>query len=513
MAGRTALILRAHIAGTNGKGSTAAFLESILRRAGFRTGLNTSPHLEKINERIRVNGEEISDEAFAETFTRIQALNEELLAAGKLRAHPTYFECVTAMAFEYFARARVEFGVFEVGLGGRLDATNILTPVVSIITRVDFDHENFLGHSLAEIAAEKAGILKPSVPVVVAEQRPEALEVIRARARELGCPVIETAAAFRIEKEWMENGCSRARVTEVESGWPLELAPRLPGKFQIQNSLNAVAAARYLQKRGYRISDDAITQGIAEAVWPGRLEKLQTEPGCLSGWRAQSFGGERACGLPGAEPRGRKIWLVFGALRDKAVDEIAGVLFPHAAEVIFTAAAHHARDFRRPAGGNHVASRRAFHDCSRRGSRARICARPGRCARRRHRRRVALPCRATAPLLEKSRAGRRALKNTVEYRGSGSDTVFPDTLNIDGEEKFKGTEAREKRDARRDEFGARARSSASSWARLPIGRRWSTPSRTLTELACRTKRAWFLRIARRTCFLNTRRARRSAALK
>src|SRR5579864_3229682 len=161
----------AHIAGTNGKGSTAAFLESILRHAGFRTGLNTSPHLEKINERIRVNGEEISDEAFADTFTRIQALNEELLAAGKLRAHPTYFECVTAMAFEYFARERVEFAVFEVGLGGRLDATNILTPVVSIITRVDFDHENFLGHSLAEIAAEKAGIVKPGVPVVVAEQR------------------------------------------------------------------------------------------------------------------------------------------------------------------------------------------------------------------------------------------------------------------------------------------------------------------------------------------------------
>src|SRR5208282_3963598 len=155
----------AHVAGTNGKGSTAAFLESILRCAGFRTGLNTSPHLEKINERIRVNGEEISDDAFAETFTRIQALNEELLATGKLRAHPTYFECVTAMAFEYF-----------------------------------------VGHSLAEIAAEKAGILKPCVPLILAEQRPEALGVIRARARELGCPVIETATSFRVEKEWMENG-------------------------------------------------------------------------------------------------------------------------------------------------------------------------------------------------------------------------------------------------------------------------------------------------------------------
>src|SRR5256714_6042804 len=121
----------AHIAGTNGKGSTEAFLESILRHAGFRTGLNTSPHLQKINERIRVNGEEITDADFAETLTRIQQLIEELLASGKLRAHPTYFECVTAMAFEYFAQARVEFGVFEVGLGGRLAAIHIVVPGAS----------------------------------------------------------------------------------------------------------------------------------------------------------------------------------------------------------------------------------------------------------------------------------------------------------------------------------------------------------------------------------------------
>src|SRR3984893_8853374 len=153
----------AHIAGTNGKGSTAAFLESILRHAGFRTGLNSSPHLENINERIRVGGAEISDADFAEVLTRIKSITEELLAAGKLRGQPAYCECVTAMAFEYFARQRVEFAVFEVGLGGRLDATNIVTPVVSVITRVDFDHENFLGHSLREIASEKAGILKPQV--------------------------------------------------------------------------------------------------------------------------------------------------------------------------------------------------------------------------------------------------------------------------------------------------------------------------------------------------------------
>src|ERR1700704_745229 len=248
-----------HIAGTNGKGSTAAFLESILRHAGFRTGLNTSPHLEKINERIRINGEEISDEAFAETLTRIQVLIEELLAAGKLRAHPTYFECVTAMAFEYFARERVECAVFEVGLGGRLDATNILHPVVSIITRVDFDHENFLGHSLQEIAGEKAGILKPSVPVVLAGQRLEARDVILARAKSLGCPVIEPAQIFRIDRESTQGGSVRARAMEAASGKIFEIAPSLPGRFQLQNALNAVAAARLLEKRGFQIPDDAVT--------------------------------------------------------------------------------------------------------------------------------------------------------------------------------------------------------------------------------------------------------------
>src|SRR5216683_1572122 len=183
-------------------------------------------------ERIRINGEEIGDQAFAESFTRIHERIEELLAAGKLRAHPTYFECVTAMAFEYFARARVEFGVFEVGLGGRLDATNILSPVVSIITRIDFDHENFLGHSLREIAAEKAGILKRGVPVVLAEQQPEVREVTLARAKILDCPVIEPAKIFRVDHESMQNGRVCARVIEADSGTIFELAPSLPGRFQ-----------------------------------------------------------------------------------------------------------------------------------------------------------------------------------------------------------------------------------------------------------------------------------------
>jgi dihydrofolate synthase/folylpolyglutamate synthase len=327
----------AHIAGTNGKGSTAAFLESILRHAGFRTGLNTSPHLERINERIRIIGEEISDDAFAETFTRIHALIEELLAAGKLRAHPTYFECVTAMAFECFARERVEFGVFEVGLGGRLDATNILHPVVSIITLIDFDHENYLGHSLQEIAGEKTGILKPAVPVVLAEQRPEAREVILARAKELGCPVIETHNAFQVDGEFGRDGCVRAHVTEIASGTTFELAPSLPGRFQLQNALNALAAARFLQNRGFRITGEAITQGIANVVWPGRLEKLQSHPAVyLDGAHNPSAARELAAFLE-QNFSGRRIWLLYAALRDKAVDEVAGLLFPRAEEVIFTA--------------------------------------------------------------------------------------------------------------------------------------------------------------------------------
>jgi len=326
----------AHIAGTNGKGSTAAFLESILRRAGFRTGLYTSPHLERINERMRINGEEIEDESFAAIFTRLQMLIEELLAAHKLRAHPTYFECVTAMAFECFARERVEFGVFEVGLGGRLDATNILSPVVTVITRIDFDHENFLGHSLKEIASEKAGILKPEIPVIVAEQKPEAHEVIVARAKELRCPVIETAEGFKITQESLQNGFSLARVTELSSGDTFDMAPSLPGRFQLQNALNALAATRYLTKRGFRISADDITEGISKTAWPGRLEKLQSRPDVyLDGAHNPGAARELAQFLE-ENFAGRKIWLVYGALRDKAVDEVAGQLFPHAAEVIFT---------------------------------------------------------------------------------------------------------------------------------------------------------------------------------
>jgi len=327
-----------HIAGTNGKGSTAAFLEAILCDAGFRTGLNTSPHLERINERIRIAGEEISDERFAELFTRILAVIEELLAEGKLRAHPTYFECVTALAFEAFARERVEFAVVEVGLGGRLDATNLLTPVVSVITRIDFDHENFLGHSLREIAGEKAGILKAGVPAVFAPQPPEACEVLRAKAEERRCPVMETDKAFRVIHEEMQNGCVRTEIEEHVTGRRMALAPQLAGHFQLQNALNAVAAATLLQQRKYRISDENIVQGIAAAQWPGRIEKLQSSPDVYLDGAHNPGAARELARFMDENFAGRRVFLIYAAMRDKAVDEVTGLLFPRADEVIFTEA-------------------------------------------------------------------------------------------------------------------------------------------------------------------------------
>src|ERR1700752_2759550 len=189
----------APIAGTNGKGSTAAMLESILRSTGLRAGLYTSPHLERINERIRINGESISDEDFAAAWSKVHAAIESLMASGKLAAHPTFFECVTAMAFLVFAQQTVDFAVYEVGLGGRLDATNIVEPEVAVLTPVDFDHENYLGHSIEEIATEKAGIIKSGAWVVSASERLEARGVIAKRCAEMDARLVEVDLAAHLE--------------------------------------------------------------------------------------------------------------------------------------------------------------------------------------------------------------------------------------------------------------------------------------------------------------------------
>jgi dihydrofolate synthase/folylpolyglutamate synthase len=326
-----------HIAGTNGKGSTAAMLDSILRAAGLRTGLYTSPHLDRINERIRLDGEEISDVEFAATFTRLLGVIEELLATGELAAHPTLFECLTAVAFEFFARARAQFAVCEVGMGGRLDATNVLIPEVAVITQIDFDHENYLGHSIEEIAAEKAGIIKPGARVVSAAENLFARVVIRRRATEQSAFLVEIENAFYLEDFSVEKGCFSFTAIDTESGSRLPLALPLAGRFQIRNALTAVAAARLLAERGAPIDDDAISRGIASTRWPGRLERIAAQPEIYLDGMHNPAGAREIAAFWEQHLAGRKIHLVYAALRDKAVDEIAGLLFPQAATVLLTA--------------------------------------------------------------------------------------------------------------------------------------------------------------------------------
>jgi dihydrofolate synthase / folylpolyglutamate synthase len=325
-----------HIAGTNGKGSTAAMLESILRAAGLRTGLYTSPHLERINERIRINGEDISDESFAATWTRVGATIESLMAAGKLSAHPTYFECLTTMAFLAFAEWRVDYAVYEVGLGGRLDATNIVNPEVAIITPIDFDHENFLGHSIEEIAGEKAGIIKPGAWVVSSSERPEARSVIARRCAELGARLAEVDSTWQIESVRDSGGCYSAAVTSSGVRGRITIEPALPGRFQIRNALSAATASFLLAERGFPVTDDAIVRGITAVRWPGRLERLSVQPALYLDGTHNPAGARELLKFWEENFEGRRIFLVYGAMRDKAVDEIAGLLFPRTDSVILT---------------------------------------------------------------------------------------------------------------------------------------------------------------------------------
>jgi dihydrofolate synthase/folylpolyglutamate synthase len=326
-----------HVAGTNGKGSTSAMLDSILRAAGVRTGLYTSPHLERINERIRLDGKEISDADFAAAFTRVHTAIEELLASAKLAAHPTFFECVTAIAFVHFAAAGAEFAVCEVGMGGRLDATNILLPEVAVITQIDFDHENYLGHSIEEIAGEKAGIIKPGGRAVSAAEHLIARVVIRRRCAEQSAFLVEIENAFCLEDVTAQGGCFSFTAIAYDTDVRIPIALQLPGRFQVRNALTALAAARMLAERGAPIDDAAISRGLAATVWPGRLEKISERPEIYVDGTHNPAGAREIAVFWEQFLPGRKIFLIYGAMRDKAVDEIAGLLFPKATAVILTA--------------------------------------------------------------------------------------------------------------------------------------------------------------------------------
>jgi dihydrofolate synthase/folylpolyglutamate synthase len=313
-----------HVAGTNGKGSTCAMVESGLRAAGFRTGLYTSPHLAQPTERIQIDGRPISGEQFTAAFETVHRCAESLMAQGKISQHPTYFETVTAMAFVTMTPV-CDWIVLEVGLGGRLDATNVVVPKLGVITPVDFDHEAFLGRSIEAIAFEKAGILKAGVPAVITPQRPEADRVIRERAAELGVQLIDPA-------DWpIENAVSDRYGSRFDLRG-LSITCPLAGEHQIENARTAAVA---LETIG--VPNGAIQAGIAAARWPGRLERVSRDPEILIDGAHNPAGARALAAYVDRFYAGERLTLIYGAMRDKAVEEVAGTLFPRFARVIATA--------------------------------------------------------------------------------------------------------------------------------------------------------------------------------
>lgn len=305
-----------HVAGTNGKGSTCAMIDAGLRASGIRTGLFTSPHLIEPTERIQVDGLAVTHTQFQRAFTVVHETAESL----DLDCHPTYFETVTAMGFWLFRELGVQTAVVEVGLGGRLDATNVVEPGLTVITPIDFDHEIYLGHTLEAIAGEKAGILKLSVPAVFARQRPEARAVLEARAAELNVPV-RRAEDFEIRDLEIDARGSRF------SGLRCPLA----GEHQVDN---AVAAALALESLGVD------PRGIQDARWPGRLEHVAPNPDIILDGAHNPAGARALTRYIERFYADRKLHLIFGAMRDKSIEEIAGILLPLADHLLLTAPAN-----------------------------------------------------------------------------------------------------------------------------------------------------------------------------
>jgi dihydrofolate synthase/folylpolyglutamate synthase len=354
------------IAGTNGKGSTAATLASILRASGLRTGLYTSPHLVRINERIRINGEKISDSDFALLHDVVDQTAEGLVEENELPWHPSFFEMLTAIAFEYFAQNKVEIAVLEVGMGGRLDATNVIEPRVSVIADISLDHQKFLGNTVAEIAREKAGIIRPGGVVVTLPQQPRANDVIGNTILELGAQGVSavpyvppvspgseqyfahagtkplTAEGAEVHAEDAEkSACICSRYPLQVMGKQILVETPLVGRHQLRNVALAIAAAEVLSHQGFPVTAGAIERGIRETRWPGRFEVKPAKDGApeyvfdvahnpAGAWALRST--LSAC------YEERPLIFVFGAMRDKAIGEMAEILFPLAERVIATRA-------------------------------------------------------------------------------------------------------------------------------------------------------------------------------
>lgn len=343
------------IAGTNGKGSTAATLASILQASGLRTGLYTSPHLVRINERVRINREAIPDGDFALLHDVVERTAERLVTDGELPWHPSFFEMLTAMAFEYFARQKVEIAVLEVGMGGRLDATNVVEPLVSVITDISLDHQKFLGDTVAEIAREKAGIIRPGGVVVTLPQSPEANDVIgrailQQNARAVSAvpyvPPVSPAAAPTVSRQ--DSTADGREMNLFVSNYPLQIlgkeiliASPLVGRHQLRNIALALAAAEELRNKAFPVTAEAIERGVRQTHWPGRLQVIPASeawPEVLLDVAHNPAGAWALRAGISALYGERRFTMVFGAMRDKAIAEIAEILFPLSERVIATQA-------------------------------------------------------------------------------------------------------------------------------------------------------------------------------
>ncbi len=336
------------IAGTKGKGSTAVLIASILYAAGYRTGLYTSPHLHSFRERIRVNGELISRLHVVQGTTHLQSFASQF-------PQSTFFEWVTALAFDYFARQRVELAVVEVGLGGRLDCTNVLTPRVSVITPISFDHTQILGNTLEAIAREKAGIIKPGIPVVVAPQPDEAMRTISQIAGERGAPMTVVAREWQWETRGSTLGGQTVWIRRVLDPEPETLELPLLGPHQRANLATALATIHTLRESGSNIPHSAIPRGVARTEWHARVEVL-VQPRAPRGAGGQEWSDQYIV-ADGAHNRasahelvltlaevvpGLPVHFIFGASNDKDIRGMLEELAPHAASLTFTQS-HHAR--------------------------------------------------------------------------------------------------------------------------------------------------------------------------
>lgn len=337
------------IAGTNGKGSTAATLASILQASGAKTGLYTSPHLVRINERIEINGDEISDDDFALLHDVVERTAERLVEDGDLPWHPSFFEMLTAIAFEYFATSKVDIAVLEVGMGGRLDATNVVEPLVSVITDISLDHEKFLGNTIAEIAREKAGIIHENGILVTLPQSPEANNVIGHAALERNAravsavpyvpPVSPKAVNYTQNVKGAEKRGIRSTYFLEVMGKQITIESPLIGRHQLRNVALAISAAEELSKRGFAVTADSIERGVRETRWPGRFQVVAGHddiPEMVFDVAHNPAGAWALRSTLSSVYENRKIIFVFGAMRDKAIREITEILFPLGERVIAT---------------------------------------------------------------------------------------------------------------------------------------------------------------------------------